>query len=45
MTGRELVGIPFTKIEADAIKFYSLFFSGKLNKEMDELKNLLFIDF
>jgi len=45
MTGRQLVGIPLSKIEADMIKFYSLLFSNKFEEEIGELKRLLNIDF
>jgi len=45
MTGKELVGIPLSKIEADMIRFYSLLFSGKLEEEVEELKQLLNVDF
>ena len=45
INGRELVGVPLSKIEADMIKFYSLLFSGKLEEEMEEMKRLLNVDF
>jgi len=45
VTGKELVGIPLSKIEADMIKFYSSMFSNKLEKEVEELKRLLNNDF
>lgn len=45
VTGKGLGGIPLSKIESDMIKFYSLFFSGKFEKEFEEVKVLLNSDF
>jgi len=45
MTGKELVGIPLSKIEGDMIKFYSLLFANKLGNELEEVKQLLNADF
>jgi len=45
INGKELVGLPLSKIEADMIKFYSLLFSNKFENEVNELKGLLNIDF
>lgn len=45
LSGKELPGLPLSKIESDAIKFYSLWFSGKLEKEMNEVRTLLNLDF
>jgi hypothetical protein len=45
MTGKELAGIPVSKIESDMIKFYSLLFANKLSDELEEIKLLLNADF
>lgn len=45
LSGKELSGIPLSKIENDFIHFHSLFFANKLSKEIDEMANLLNKDF
>lgn len=44
MDGSRLSGIPLSKIELDMIKFYTLFFAGKLNSEMLQMKKLMNVD-
>jgi hypothetical protein len=45
LTGQRLSGIPLSKVETDMVHFYTLFFSGKLGKKIDQLTNLLSEDF
>ena len=45
VTGRRLAGIPLSKIEKDMINFYTLFFAGKLESELEEVTSLMNNDF
>ncbi len=45
ITGQKLPGIPLGKVEADMIRFYSLYFSGQLNDKIDELTKRMNVDF
>jgi hypothetical protein len=43
--GRELVGIPLSKLEAEMIDFYILLFADKMNDEIDKIRNIVHSDF
>lgn len=43
--GKRLVGIPLSKIELDMISFYTLFFAGRFEKEMEQMKKIMSTDF
>ena len=43
--GQKLGGIPLSKIESDIVKFFSLFFSGRLDDKINEMKNYMYADF
>lgn len=43
--GKELVGIPLSKIEAEMIDFYILLFADKLEAEIDKIRNVVHSDF
>jgi len=43
--GRELSGIPLSKLESEIINFYILFFADGLNSEIEKIKNLVYSDF
>lgn len=43
--GRDLVGIPVGKIEAEMIQFYTLLFSGRLDSELDKIRELMIAEF
>ena len=45
ITGQKLPGIPLGKIEIDMIRFYTLYFSGKLNDKIVELTTKMNADF
>lgn len=45
MDNSKLSGIPLSKIEIDMIKFFSLFFSDKLNDEFSKMINIMNLDF
>ena len=45
ITGKKLPGIPLGKVENDMIRFYSLYFSGKLNDKIDHLTDMMNDDF
>ena len=45
LTGRELSGIPLSKVESDMVKFYTMFFSGRLQDKVNELTALMNADF
>jgi hypothetical protein len=45
LTGNKLGGIPLSKIEQDMIKFYIHLFSGKFEKEFEQMKTMLNNDF
>jgi len=44
-TGKELSGIPLSKIEQEMIQFYTLLFAGKLTNEFDKMKRIMNTDF
>ena len=43
--GKDLIGIPLSKIESEMIQFYTMFFGDKFNKEFDRMKELMLRDF
>ena len=45
LTGRKLGGIPLSKIETSMIHFFTLYFAGKLQPEIDSLTKLMNADF
>lgn len=45
LTGRELSGIPLSKVESDMVKFYTMFFSGKMKDKVEKLTTLMNADF
>jgi len=45
LDGRNLGGIPLSKVEREMIYFYTLWFAGKLEPEFDEMKKLIENDF
>lgn len=45
LDGRELAGIPLTKIETDTVSFYTNYFSNNLNGKIKELTELMNTDF
>jgi hypothetical protein len=45
LDGRELVGIPLSKVENEMIDFYILLFSNSLDNEMTKIKELVHEDF
>ena len=45
ITGQKLPGIPLGKVEADMIRFYTLYFSGQLTKKIEELTQRMNSDF
>lgn len=45
LTGKKLGGIPLSKIENSMIQFFTLFFAGKLQPEIDQLTKLMNADF
>jgi len=45
VTGKELAGIPLSKVESDMVNFYTKFFSGNLDDKIQELTRLMNSDF
>ena len=45
LTGRELSGIPLSKVESDMVNFYTLYFAGKLQDKVEKLTGLMNADF
>jgi len=45
ITGKHITGIPLSKIESDAIRFYTEYFAGRLEGQMQELSALINNDF
>jgi hypothetical protein len=45
LTGRKLGGIPLSKIESGMIRFYTLYFSGRLDEQIDEMTKMMNADF
>ncbi len=45
LTGRRLGGIPLSKIESGMIKFFTYYFAGKLQPQIDEMTKLMNADF
>ena len=45
LTGRKLGGIPLSKIEHSMIQFYTLYFAGKMNSEINEMTKMMNADF
>ena len=45
LSGQKLPGIPLGKVEADMIRFYTLYFSGQLNDKINELTQKMNADF
>ena len=45
ITGQKLPGIPLGKVEADMIRFYTLYFSGQLTEKIEELTQRMNADF
>ena len=41
LNGKKLSGIPLSKIELDMIHFYTMYFSGNLKPQIDEISTLL----
>ena len=44
-SGKELAGVPLTKVENEMIGFFSLYFSGRLDDKFEEMKNIVLNDF
>jgi hypothetical protein len=45
LTGRKLGGIPLSKIEHSMIQFYTIYFAGKMQNEINEMTRLMNSDF
>lgn len=45
LTGQKLGGIPLSKIEHSMIQFFTLYFAGKLENEIDNMTKLMNADF
>ncbi|MFW9871779.1 MAG: hypothetical protein ACFFG0_01670 [Candidatus Thorarchaeota archaeon] len=45
LTGKELSGIPLSKVESDMVKFYTMFFAGKLQDKVEQMTALMNDDF
>jgi len=45
LTGEKIPGIPLGKVEADMIRFYTFYFSGKLDEKINEVKQFIYSDF
>jgi len=45
LTGRRLGGIPLSKIESGMIRFYTLYFAGHLDEQVDEMTKIMNADF
>lgn len=43
--GQKLPGIPLSKIEGEMIEFFTFFFSGKLDNEIQRMRNIVLADF
>lgn len=43
--GRELAGIPVSKLETEMIQFYTYFFSGKIEEKFSELRKYCLMEF
>ena len=43
--GKELGGIPLSKLEQEMVQFFTFWFSGKLDPEFQQMKKLLENDF
>jgi len=44
-TGKELSGIPLSKIEQEMISFYTSLFAGKFNEDFAKMRRIMNIDF
>jgi len=45
LTGKKLGGIPLSKIEHSMIQFFTLYFAGKMQNEIDKMTKLMNADF
>ena len=45
VSGKRMGGVPLSKVESDVVKFYTLFFSGRLDDKIDEMKGYMNDDF
>lgn len=45
LTGRELSGIPLSKVESDMVQFYTLLFSGSLEEKIGDMTALMNANF
>jgi hypothetical protein len=45
LTGRELSGIPLSKVESDMVNFYTKFFAGEMDDKVEKLTALMNADF
>ena len=45
LTGRKMGGIPLSKIEQDMIRFYTLYFAGKMEEVIEEMTKMMNADF
>jgi len=43
--GKELVGIPLTKVESEMIEYFTLYFSGRLDSKIEQMKQIVLNDF
>ncbi|MCK5605151.1 hypothetical protein KAR91_24890 [Candidatus Pacearchaeota archaeon] len=43
--GSKLPGIPLAKVEGDMINFYAVYFAGKLDRELNQMRKLMNQDF
>lgn len=43
--GKDLTGIPLSKIEDEMIQFYTLLFSNKFESEFEKMKEIMYLDF
>lgn len=45
VSGKDLVGIPLSKIESDIVNFYTYYFAGKFKSDIDNMRKLMNVDF
>jgi hypothetical protein len=44
-TGKELTGVPMTRVEKEMINYFTCFFAGKLDSKIEEMKKIVLNDF
>lgn len=45
LTGKHMTGIPLSKIESDMMNFFTLYFGGKMEQQINEMTSLMSADF